>query len=71
MPYNKYNIYDIIVDDSFEIYAKLRFKKIIKFIPALLAYQKNDSIYNPSYSVEGTNEFEINEFFKKCQSKKE
>ena len=43
----------------------------MKFIPALLAYCKNDSIYNPSYSVEGTNEFELNEFFEKCQSKKE
>ena len=25
IPYNKYNIYDFIVDDSFEICAKLRF----------------------------------------------
>ena len=25
IPYNKYNIYDIVVDDLFKIYAKLRF----------------------------------------------
>ena len=30
IPYNKYNILDIVVDESFELFAKLKLKNVVK-----------------------------------------
>ena len=68
IPYNKYNILDIVVDESFELFAKLKLKNVVKQIPTLLAYRKNDLIYQPSDYVSGTNEKEINDFFERCKT---
>ena len=39
---------------------------VINQIQGLLAYRKGDTIYKPSYFVEGTNKSEINDFFERC-----
>lgn len=45
--------YDIDVDDSFDIYAYLKSKKVIKGIPALYIYKKGDNPIAPSKSFIG------------------
>ena len=57
------------VDESFELYAQLKTKKMIQGIPAILAYYKgNETIIVDNY-VSGTNEISIDVFFNNCINK--
>ena len=57
------------VDESFELYAQLKTKKMIQGIPAILAYYKgNETIIVDNY-VSGTNENSIDVFFNNCINK--
>jgi len=59
----------IDVDESFELYAQLKTKKMIQGIPAILAYYKgNETIIVDNY-VSGTNENSIDIFFNNCINK--
>ena len=54
------------VDESFELYAHLKTKKMIQGIPAILAYYKgNETIIVDNY-VSGTIENSIDVFFNNC-----
>jgi thiol-disulfide isomerase/thioredoxin len=53
----------IDVDESFEIYAYLKTKKMIQGIPAILAYYKGNISCIFNESVVGTNELVIDQFF--------
>jgi len=65
------NVQPIIVDvdESFEIYAFLKSKKMVKSIPTILCYEKGNLSYIPNDVVVGANTDEINIFFKECFDK--
>jgi len=65
------NVQPIIVDvdESFEVYAFLKSKKMVKSIPTILCYEKGNVSYVPNDVVVGANVDEINAFFKACFDK--
>lgn len=63
---DKIQLAEIDVDHSFEIYAYLKTKKMVKGIPAILAYYKGNTTFAVDDSVSGTDEHNINAFFEKC-----
>ena len=56
--------FDVDVDDSFDLYAFLKSKKMTKGIPVLLRYDSGNDSYAPDCSVTGTNNEEIETFFR-------
>lgn len=65
------NVQPIVVDvdESFELYAFLKSKKMVKSIPTLLCYEKGNVSYVPNDVVVGANVDEVNAFFKECFDK--
>lgn len=59
-------IYNVDVDECFDLYAYLKQKKMVSGIPALLAYKKGNAYFVPDASVSGTSESELNHFFNTC-----
>ena len=62
---SKIKFYEIDVDDSIELYAKFKNKKMVNGIPALLAFKDGikDIWYIPDDSILGANKDEIRSFF--------
>jgi hypothetical protein len=44
---------DIDVDESFDLYAFLKTKKMVNGIPAVLVYEKSNTSYIPDFSYVG------------------
>jgi thiol-disulfide isomerase/thioredoxin len=59
-------IYNVDVDECFDLYAYLKQKKMVSGIPALLAYKKDNTYFVPDASVSGTSESDLNHFFNTC-----
>ena len=57
---------DVDVDESFDLFAFLKQKKMVKGIPAMLAYEKGNHSYPPDESISGTDEKDLDDFFKRC-----
>lgn len=60
---------DIDIDESFDIYAYLKSKKMVSGIPCILCYEKGNKTFIPDDSISGTNEEEINNFFHRCEER--
>lgn len=58
------------VDESFEIYAYMKSRKMIRGIPMILMYLKGNLEYTYDDSVSGSNPAEIDMFFQRCLKKK-
>lgn len=54
------------IDESFELYAYLKNKKMLKGIPAILMYKKDNKSYIFDDAVNTSNLEEINDFFDRC-----
>lgn len=63
---NTIYIYNVDVDECFDLYAYLKQKKMVSGIPALLAYKKDNLYFVPDASVSGTSQSELNHFFNTC-----
>lgn len=59
-------IYNVDVDECFDLYAYLKQKKMVSGIPALLAYKKDNTYFVPDASVSGTSKSELEHFFNTC-----
>jgi thiol-disulfide isomerase/thioredoxin len=59
----------IDVDESFDIYAFLKSKKMINGIPAILCYYKDNHNYVPDDIVSGADVAQVNAFFTRNLSK--
>jgi thiol:disulfide interchange protein len=57
---------DIDVEESFDLFAFLKQKKMVKGIPAMLAYVSGNHSYPPDESISGTDEKELDDFFNRC-----
>ena len=66
IPDNVMYIYNVDVDECFDVYAFLKQKKMISGIPTLLAYKKGNTYFVPDASISGINENDINNFFNTC-----
>ena len=56
------------VDESFDIYATLKRKKIVTAIPAMLCFKNNNKTLVPDEVLIGANKEELAIFFNKCLS---
>jgi thiol-disulfide isomerase/thioredoxin len=59
----------IDVDESFDIYAFLKSKKMVNGIPAILCYYKDNHNYVPDDVVIGADVAQVNAFFQRNLSK--
>ena len=57
---------DIDVDESFDLYALLKSKKMVNGIPVILCYKKGNLSYIPDDSITGTDPVKLDAFFKRC-----
>lgn len=55
------------VDESFDLYAYLKTKKVVTGIPALLGYRAGNTHFAPDEFVMGADPKGILEFFKNCK----
>ena len=56
----------IDVDESLEIFSFFKNKRVIKGIPAILAYYNGNINYIPDDIVMGSDQKQVMEFFKRC-----
>tara|TARA_B110001469_G_C9646609_1_gene327106 strand:+ start:3330 stop:3701 length:372 start_codon:yes stop_codon:yes gene_type:complete len=61
-----FTLYDLDIDDNFEIYAYLKSKKMVTGIPTLLAYYKGNFTFASNECVSGINETHYKTFFERC-----
>ena len=55
--------FDIDVDESFDIYAYLRSKRIMAGIPTIIVYKKDNDMIGPDHNISGNNKVEIKKLF--------
>ena len=58
---------EVDTDDSFDIFAFLKQKKMVQGIPTIFLYRIGKDNYIPDESVSGTNIDELDHFFKSIQ----
>ena len=71
MPSNVY-FFDIDVDTSMDVYVKLKSKKMINGIPAILFYYgdvKREHWYTPDLMLTGANKEKMDKLFEQCLTK--
>lgn len=56
-------VYMIDVDESFDLYAYLKSKKIVQSIPTLLCYERGNATYVPNNCLVGADKDAIINFF--------
>jgi len=66
---NKVQGFIIDVDESFELYAFLKTKKMVNGIPVILCYDKGNLNYIPSDSIIGADKAGVDAFFQRCLAK--
>ena len=57
---------DIDVDESFDLYAYLKQKKMVNGIPVMLMYKKGNVSFVPDDSITGADPLALDAFFKRC-----
>jgi thioredoxin 1 len=57
---------DIDVDNSIDLYAYLKQKKMVNGIPVMLVYKKGNVSFAPDDSVTGADPGQLDAFFKRC-----
>ena len=57
---------DIDIDESFDVYAYLKSKRMVIGIPAIVCYKKGNITYIPDDFVSGTDKSQLQQFFSRC-----
>ena len=57
---------EIDVDESFDLYAFFKSKKMVNGIPVMLCYKKGNLSFIPDDSVTGIDPNELDKFFRRC-----
>lgn len=73
--FNSFNESEVVcievnTDNSFDTFAFLKQKKMIRGIPTIFLYRRTKDNYIPDESVAGTNIHELEYFFKNIQTSK-
>lgn len=61
---------DICIDDDLDLYAELKRRRVVKGVPAILAYRgtdMQDPWYHPMDSVSGGDQAKVSAFFERCE----
>ena len=66
---NNVQFVSLDVDENIDVYGFMKSKKMVKGIPALLAYYKDNAHYVPDEFVSGTDKASLQYFFETCLSK--
>lgn len=66
---SSFTMYDLDVDDNFEIYAYLKSKKMVTGIPVILAYYRENKTFASNESISGADEVAYKRFFTACITK--
>lgn len=56
----------IDIDESFELYAFLKSKRMVNGVPVILCYKRGNLNYVPDLVVVGSDENQVNAFFQNC-----
>ena len=59
-------VYDLDVDDNFEIFGYLKTKKMVTGIPVLLAYFRENKTFASNECISGVDKEAVKTFFTKC-----
>jgi thioredoxin 1 len=57
---------DIDIDESFDLYAYFKSKKMVNGVPVILLYKKGNTSFVPDDSITGADPVELDKFFKRC-----
>jgi len=57
---------DVDVDESFDLYAYLKSKKMVNGVPVMMCYKKGNTSFIPDDSITGADPVELDKFFKRC-----
>tara|TARA_B110000285_G_C15032769_1_gene567630 strand:+ start:140 stop:496 length:357 start_codon:yes stop_codon:yes gene_type:complete len=63
-PDGSLQFFDVDVDECFDLYAFLKTKKMVRGIPVMLKYDRENDSYAPDGSISGTDHKEIETFFR-------
>jgi len=57
---------DIDVDESIDLYAYLKQKRMVNGIPVILMYKRGNLTFAPDDSITGSDPTQLDAFFKRC-----
>lgn len=57
---------DIDVDESFDLYAYLKNKKMVNGIPVIMCYKKGNTSFIPDDTITGADPVQLDAFFRRC-----
>lgn len=63
---NTYKVYFLDIDESLEIYAYFKNKKMVGGIPSMIAWKKGNTTSIPDNMVSSSDPKQIDAFFQKC-----
>lgn len=63
---NTYKIYFLDIDESLEIYAYFKTKRMVSAIPSMIAWKKGNTTSIPDNMVTSSDTKQIDAFFQKC-----
>lgn len=63
-----FTVYDLDINDNFEVFAFLKSKKMVSGIPTVLAYYRENKTFASNQCVSGIDEKEYKQFFVNCIS---
>jgi thioredoxin 1 len=63
---NTYKIYFLDIDESLEIYAYFKNKRMVSAIPSMIAWKKGNTTAIPDNMVTSSDPKQIDAFFHKC-----
>jgi len=63
---NTYKIYFLDIDESLEIYAYFKTKRMVAGIPSMIAWKKGNTSSIPDNMVSSSDTKQIDAFFQKC-----
>ena len=58
---------EVNVDEAFDLFAFMKTKKMMKGIPTMLAYKKENTNFAPDDSISGAELNEVNDFIARCE----
>ena len=57
---------DVDVDESFDLYAYLKSKKMVNGVPVIMCYKRGNTSFIPDDSITGADPVELDKFFMRC-----
>ena len=57
---------DIDVDESFDVYAYFKAKKMVNGVPVMMAWKQGNTTFIPNTTVSGIAPNDLNTFFEQC-----